>query len=289
MKRLFFYIVNSYVQHFTFPKHGWKYFRWFLKKTGIEKERFIVKLQDGLRMYVTPADHIQQYIFWERYYEKPAVMVLKKIIQPDSVFFDIGANSGYYSLIAANKAIHGKVYSFEPATRHFQKLLDNIHLNKLSNIKVFNTGIGNKNEKAIFYLSSDENSGMSGLRPAENFSGKTALIEVVRLDDFSETASISSVDIIKIDIEGAELNALEGMEKIILKYKPVFFIEMIGNQLHLYNKTIADVFEWLTARGYSAFDIEKNCTLTKLTSAKEGYTILFVPEGYSFPDEIKIN
>lgn len=239
-------------------------------------------------MFVNPTDHIQQYIFRDKFYDKPTVLVMEKFINPESIVMDIGANTGYYTLIAANKATKGMVYSFEPVSFHYSQLTENINLNKLCNVTTQNKAISNQKGQNTIYLSSTENSGMSGLKPAENFSGKTELVNTISLDEFVSLNNIGQIDLIKIDIEGAELNALQGMENCIKRFLPVFFIEIIKAQLILYGHSISDVFNWMQEKGYTAYDIKKDCIISKLTVPKEGYAILFLPPAYPLPHGISI-
>ena len=93
-------------------------------------------------MYVIPSEHIQQQLFWYGYYEKKAILTWEAFIHKGDTVLDIGANTGYYSLVAASKA--KQVYAFEPATSIRQLLEKNITLNKINNIKVQAVAISNK-------------------------------------------------------------------------------------------------------------------------------------------------
>ena len=67
-----------------------------------------------------------------------------------------------------------------------------------------------------------------------------------------------------------------------------FFIEIIKAQLILYGHSISDVFNWMQEKGYTAYDIKKDCIISKLTVPKEGYAILFLPPAYPLPHGISI-
>jgi len=71
-------------------------------------------------MLITPAEHIQQQLFWYGYYEKPVALLLEEFIKDDSTILDIGAHIGYFTLVAAQRAKNGKIYAFEPVTELFQ-------------------------------------------------------------------------------------------------------------------------------------------------------------------------
>ena len=95
---------------------------------------------------------------------------------------DVGANIGYHSIVASAKA--KKVIAIEPSTQARTQLQENIQLNRIENIQVFDFAAGNENKSARFFSSGQDNTGMSGLHEPENFSGFTEDIVVKKLDDW---------------------------------------------------------------------------------------------------------
>ncbi len=269
-------IVAFYVNHFKFPYRGKKYFLSFLKKISRYHTTFKKKLHNGQMIFLNPSDHIQQMILWYGYYEKESILTWEHFIQTDSVIIDIGANIGYYTLIAAKKAANGWVHSFEPVTKNYEALQKNIHLNHLTNVTTNAAGISADESLETYYISSGDNSGMSGLRPAENFSGFTEKIKTITLDSYAETKKLSHIDIIKIDIEGNEMNALKGMKIILEKYSPVIFIELINEHLNNFSTDIAEVYAFLKSYDYKPYKIISPNILKPLNTATEGRVIIFM-------------
>jgi len=280
LKSFVFKIISWYICHFKFPYRGEKYFSALLNKLKLSSQTFLKKLHNGQLIRLVPQDHIQKQILWYGFYEKNYILLWEKLIKDDSIVFDIGANIGYYSIVAANKAKHGEVHAFEPISSTFHALQQNIILNNLKNVIVNQNGVSNAPGIYDYYISSTDNSGMSGMQPSENFSGHIEKIQTITIDQYSTDRNLSSVDFVKIDIEGNELNALMGMKNTLTKFKPVLFIEILNEHLTNYHATADDVFEYLNPMGYQSYSA-KNGKLQKMEKSKEGDVIIFIPNDLS--------
>lgn len=169
-------------------------------------------------------DWIQQQLYFLGDYEKEEIDFLLGYLKPGGSFADIGANIGLFTLNGA-KAVgkEGCVYSFEPLPSTFQKLREHISINHLSNVYAINAAVSDCNgTQNIYYNESLHNIGM-----ASAFSDGTPFrVESITFDHFVENNNITCLDVVKIDIEGAEMQALNGMERTLKKYKPVLIMEI---------------------------------------------------------------
>ena len=206
-------MINWYSKRFPFPRKGLKYFLRLLKISGNANRSFTRKLPNGLYIVVSPFEHIQQQLFWYGWYEKEYVRTWEALVQKGSTVIDIGANIGYYSLVAAKKG--AKVLAFEPAPEHFSQLKKNIALNNLEQVHCFQKVVSDSNGLVPLYYSHSYNTGMTGLSQPEEFSGKKEMVPSVILDEVLQELGITQAGFIKIDIEGAELLALKGMGRIL--------------------------------------------------------------------------
>ena len=229
-------------------------------------------------MFLTPSEHIQQQLFWYGYYEKTLGDLLKRILQPGDVFLDIGANIGYFSLLAANKEPTSKIFSFEPVKNLLQKLEKNISVNNFRNITAVNAAISDTIEEKELFVSAADNSGMSSFHPPENYSGTKEKVKVVTIDSWFKTAGLSKIDLIKLDIEGSELAALKGMQEVLQIFKPVVIAEINPETLGLFNLTPADVYEYLTNLDFTGYLITESGKLEPVPHAGLNHTVnvLFV-------------
>lgn len=282
-------LLNWYVQNFSFPFKGWKYMRHLLKKLNLLDQFYTKRIFTGVKLIVTPSDHIQYQIFWYGYYEKEAICTWHSFVEKDSIILDVGANFGYYSLVASNKLTTGQVYAFEPVPYLVQQFKSNILLNEMVTITIIPSAVSNVSGSSLFYFSSKDNLGMSGFHPPDNFSGIESLIDSIILDEWAEEIQMAKLDLVKIDVEGAEVNVLKGMNNLINKFKPVIFIEISIENLKKYGHTISDIYELLISMDYSPFEILISNHLKKLSSFKEADTIVFLPNGYQSPSGINVN
>jgi FkbM family methyltransferase len=222
-------------------------------------------------------DHIQQQILWYGWYEKQYLIAWENMVRPDSVVVDAGANAGYYSIAAAAKAKGGKIYSFEPAEPAWNQLLRNIEINHFQHVSANRLALGNRQGNETLYLSSTANSGMSALQPPENFEGETANIEMTTLDHWLSKNSITRLDLVKIDIEGAELQALKGMQETLLRFKPVLFIEVCSELLKRSGSSVEELYTFLQINGYEAWKIMLDSSLQKTEGLIEDELVVFQP------------
>lgn len=281
-------IIDWYVQRYPFPFKGWKYFYSFLHLLQLDSKRYKKKIADDLHLWVNPSDHIQKEVFWYGHYEKAAIQTLCMLTEEKHIVFDIGANIGYYTVVLAQKASDGALYAFEPVSSTRSQLEDNISLNSLNNVSVYPFCVSNQNTSSVIYISNDSNVGMSSLKEPENFSGKTESVQTISFDTWLETQEISSVDIIKIDIEGAEVLALEGMQQSLSKFRPVILIEVIDEQLKKYGSSVEELYFIISKLSYYAYVPTKTGVLKRLTKNEEGYTIFFLPEEKKFISYIQL-
>jgi len=140
------------------------------------------------------------------------------------VFIDVGANIGKYSIILGKKLNDtGKVLAFEPMPEIFKILKKNIDLNNLQNIIPIEIALGDEEGYIEFYLDK-ENVGGGGHSLVKKTENKIK-VQVKKLDNILKNLKIKNVDLIKIDVEGAEADVLKGAEKTLKKYHPRIIFE----------------------------------------------------------------
>jgi FkbM family methyltransferase len=284
---MIYQLINWYTKRFSFPHRGLKYFLSFLKATALIQKKFTKRLHNGLLINVSPAEHIQKYIFWYGYYEKKHVLCWEYFIEDESIAIDIGANIGYYSLVASAENPAGKIYSFEPYSLKFEELNANIRLNKLQNIIPVHAAVSDHGGKARIYISGKDNEGESGLLSPENYEGIMEEVKVVTLDEWSERNHIEKIGFIKMDIEGAEYLALEGMKQILLKWKPVVFIEIEPVLLAKYGKRGEDIFDFMEQLGFEGHEVISPNEIRRVTSNFKDDLVVFLPENYQLNARIR--
>ncbi len=194
-------------------------------------------------------DYIGHFIYFG--YKDLGHEKLMELIKPNNIIIDVGANYGttilqFASLIGGN----GRVFGFEPDPTNFEICNQNIKLNLFKNILVENLGLGNQQITTSLVVDTDSNRG--GNRISNNINNKEAhLINVVKFDDWILQKNISKIDLIKIDVEGYELEVLKGAEQSIKKFKPILFIELDDNNLKLQNSSAKELISFLINLDYN--------------------------------------
>ena len=141
--------------------------------------------------------------------------VLDTVLRPGSTVIDVGANIGVIAAYAAMRVgSGGRVVAIEPAADNLQVLAENLRRNNLTNVSIVDAAGGRRRESRQFYLRGDV-SAVNSLFPESCYSTVTATTEVrvAPVDDLVE----GDADLVKIDVEGAELDVLAGMPRLLAR------------------------------------------------------------------------
>lgn len=182
---------------------------------------------------------------------------LERIITNNITILDIGVNIGETLLLFANKNNQGKVYGFEPVPYLYERAKVNISLNKYENIILNNMALSDKEEELYFDLPTNFNSGginMHKIQPSSN----AQIVIASTIDNYIEKNGITKVDLIKIDVEGFEMNVLKGGMETINKHKPKMFIEISENNLISKNSSSKEIMTFLSGIGYNLLNTYTN-------------------------------
>lgn len=192
----------------------------------------------SFKMATNQTSYVTKLVYWNGANSFEYTAIFKKLITTCNVFIDIGANTGYYSLMASvvNKEI--EVHAFEPAQGPLHYLKRNVALNNLEKkISVHPIALSEKSGSVNFYEVRNRKysylphnlGGVGSLMKDESKSAYSVNVET--LDTFANERSLSSVDLIKIDTEGTEYLILEGAEETIKKFQPIIICETLFNKI----------------------------------------------------------
>lgn len=181
----------------------------------------------------------------------------KKNYKDKFTMIDVGANIGWYSMNFAKSFTRAKIYSFEPVPKICASLLSNIVINGLKNIKTIQAGASDHDGVATFYYDQE----FSPKTSLVNISGKKNIeklkARIVTLDKFCRQKSIRP-NLLKIDVEGAELFVLKGARQIISNSHPIIFCEMLRKWSLKFNYHPNQIIEFLRDLDYSCFSLQKD-------------------------------
>lgn len=250
--------------------------------------------------YISPGFYKQRYFkslknlskenFSKRNVE-PELVWIKEYLQNDAVIFDIGANVGTFLYQFENKLNHQNIYAFEPN----KKL--NIRLKRLfPSMNISSVALSDENTTAQFKVPiikgkivASRGTLNTSYKEKDEENSYTETVEVVKLDDWTQSQNIRTIDFIKIDVEGNEMKTLFGGKNIIQKFKPTLMVEM--EQRHheqpIWNE-ISEVESWGFEAKYlnrNNFELEKLTEeiLIKNTADEKNKTdyinnIIFIPK-----------
>ncbi len=215
-----------------------------------------VEVEPGLTMLLDPRDLVQASIIATKQWEPGTWRSLSEHIGSGAVFVDVGAHVGYYSLKAA-KAVGsgGRVLAIEPNPDTLQVLRANIAASGDSMITVEPVACSDSEGVLELFAASRNNTGATSLSRSNalkfGFERKSFRVRTRPLDALVQENRLDRVDVIKIDVEGAEILVLKGAERTLDLYHPVVTVELVEDQLKNMGTSSAEVIRVLRKHGYT--------------------------------------
>lgn len=201
----------------------------------------IINIKAGtakLKLATNQTSYVNKVLYWKGADSFEYTPVFLDLIKKCNVFFDIGANSGYYSVLAAKINPEITVHSFEPSSGPLHFLIRNREINQLQDqITINSIALSNETGEATFYEVVNSkypyvkyNLGGVGSLQADVLKNPT-IVKTETLDHFVEQNAIRNIDLIKIDTEGTEDLILRGAEQTIKSHKPIIICETLFNKI----------------------------------------------------------
>lgn len=178
---------------------------------------------------------LENEVFWnglQNGWEKVSVNLWIELSKRSEVIFDIGANTGIFSLISKSVNPSSIIYAFEPIPKAFDHLKENIDLNHYK-ITAVKKAISNFNGTAEIFLPKDTDFAYSvtvNKNLGQNNSA-ALVIETITIDDYVSEHNIPRIDLLKIDVETHEPEVIEGYSKLIRAHQPSILIEILNEDV----------------------------------------------------------
>jgi FkbM family methyltransferase len=169
------------------------------------------------------------------------INTLKNIKKDTVVVYDLGCNTGFYSILSAFIDKRVKSYGFDPVKEFCELAEESVWLNHLDNCKIFNYAVGDKEQDVTFYFSGTGTSLIPNFY--ENIDSFTRKVKQVKLDDFIQQQNLPMPDFVIMDIEGWELKAMLGMKETLKKNRPIIFFECLPSSNNI--NSMLDFFKEL--------------------------------------------
>ncbi len=228
--------------------------------------------ESSIKMYLNEQDirSVPFSVLADGFYEPFQSDLLVELGKHSNHFLDIGANMGFYSIALAAENSTLTVESFEPQPSVFEILRANTLLNQFeSRIKLHNTGLGNLKDELTMYIPRFTGTGGASFKNLHDDEGEATQIRVPVsvLDDIIKTEA----DLIKIDVEGCELNVILGAAEIIRLSKPTIMVELLRKWMKPFGHTPQMFLDVMFQQNYKCYAISKD-HLTEIIRIDENTT-----------------
>ena len=163
---------------------------------------------------------------WLGMYEYEKQQEFIRTVKSGDVVYDVGANVGFYTLLAATLAgPSGRVYAFEPLPRNLTLLKRHVQMNQLTNVQVMEGAVSDKSGTARF--STGEIPEMTHLSPEGQID-----VQTFQLDELISSGRLPPPRVMKVDVEGAEADVLSGARELLQRHKPILLLATHGSEVH---------------------------------------------------------
>jgi FkbM family methyltransferase len=235
----------------------------------------LAHLEPDLRLTVNLRRHV---MFWSgglARFEPSSVQVLRAAVRPGDVVFDVGANIGFFATLFSRwVGAEGRVLAVEPEPENLVLLRHNVEANRCGNVTVCDCAVGATT--GVAHFSMDAATGATGHLGQSATAGEIAVgtgqvrvieTRVETIDSLVESQA-ALPRVVKMDIEGGELDALEGAARTLSLHRPVVVSELTGD-------LGPDAVEFLGRQGYRMWDLESG---RPLGDGRHPFMIVALPE-----------
>jgi FkbM family methyltransferase len=240
-------------------------------------ESFVYPWGKG-RIVVDRNDKTSRRLFYLGTYENEVGTVLASYLRPGMTFLDVGANVGIFSILAAQLVgPTGRVFSFEPELNNFRRFVRNLSINHFTNITVNRLALMDRVGSISLKVLAEDGWGMyssvgeplRGVKDPKGLSGHIVRqrVECSTLDDFVRQNRLGRIDMVKVDVEGAELSILKSGKRLLGgESAPVLIVEFNRITTRACGYDLVTLKKYLEALGYTLYRvIEEGRTLARVT------------------------
>jgi FkbM family methyltransferase len=269
---------------FLLRQRLWQYFSDRRREAPV-----VTRWHYATRLYLYLGNDLSRQIYIAGCIDPNEFAFLDRILQPGMTFLDAGANEGVYTVFAAKRlGPSGTVWAFEPSLREAGRLRRNLDLNNLS-ARVFPLALADRAGHAEMSVAGYGHEGLNtmGKFVHEIEERGKEIIQVTRLDDAVSENPLSRLDVIKIDVEGAELKLLQGAAATLRRYRPLLLFEASDRTLRQQGASREELLDYLRSQDYQLYLFDPYSGLP--ASASEGAysdNMIAAPAGVFLPEAV---
>jgi FkbM family methyltransferase len=223
-------------------------------------DRPVVLDWHGIRLRAFLGNAMTLPLFVDGAIEPNELALVDSVLRPGHVFVDAGANEGLFTLVASRRVgPAGRVLAIEPSGREAERLRANLDLNDGRNVVIREVALGDRPGTAVLHVADQVHSGqntLGGFIHDVVRHSHDEEVEVATLDDVVTAAGLSRLDVIKVDVEGADTAALRGGAGTLRRFRPLVLVELADAALRAQGSSAEELVALLSGHGYDlyAFD-----------------------------------
>jgi FkbM family methyltransferase len=247
--------------------------RWLNPHLRDEPRSRVTETTFGARFAVDTQDLIQRYMYLFGVWEPRMTQWLQRRLRPGDTFVDVGANIGYFSVLAAQLVgPTGRVVAVEASRPFMDRVELNARLNGITNIRPAHVAVSDKQQTLTFILASSHNMGANSIVPWDGPTESVFDIEAYPLPEVLESDEIAKARVIKIDVEGAEGSVVRGMAPMLNKLRPdaEVTVEVTPERMAQLGDSVEELLETMTSRGFHVYRLANEYAAASYPSALSG-------------------
>ena len=213
------------------------------KYFNLKDDECVAKFRNGTKCIIR--DKSDSVVFLENFFLASYTQEKGFDIKENDLVIDVGGHVGYFTIYAAKKAKNGKIITFEPSKESFNVLKNNLKINNIQNVIIENVGVGAKSGTAILNVDTTHSIGNSIFYSSKNSEKED--IQITTIPEIVKKYKIKSIDLLKLDCEGAEFEIILNLPSTILNT-----IKKISMEIHkIENFDIVDIQKLLVKNNFS--------------------------------------
>ncbi len=229
IEETFLRLVRLYTFNTPIKKGKYRLYQAALRICTEPHRSLSVRIHDGRRFLVDLTSKMQEGVFFIGEFETVLTEIMSRLISPGDTCIDVGANFGWYtSLMALHAGPDGEVHSFEPIPATFEKLNEtHRQMGSPANVHLNNFALGDKPGTVEVHVFDSLGTGYASMSGKEGVESSVVECSIETLDSYLDGHSIARIDMVKVDIEGAELLFLKGASQLFSqRVPPIMMVEM---------------------------------------------------------------
>ncbi|MEU0528045.1 FkbM family methyltransferase [Streptomyces niveus] len=233
----------------------------------------VVRARFGARFAIDTQDLIQRYLYMFGLWEPHMTRWLGTRLSPGDTFIDIGANIGYYSVLASGLVGGaGRVVAVEASPDFHERLLEQVRLNRRDNVRAVNRAVSDERRTLTFVLASSSNMGANSIVPYDGPAESSFEVEAFPLGELLDPVEISTARVIKIDVEGAEGSVVRGMIPLLDRLRPdcEITVEVTPDRMAQLGDSAEELMNTMRDRGFHAYRLVNEYTPESYVAAVQG-------------------